>query len=90
MRGSAFQSAVLPILAVAIMTAPAHAADSRHFLLAASDGYGVQDCLAEGGECGHAVADAWCAAQGSARAVDFGRADAAKGGEGGYYITCGD
>ena len=34
-----------------------------------------QDCLGEGGECGRAVADAWCEADGRGAALSFGRAD---------------
>ena len=37
-----------------------------------SDGYGVGDCLATGGECGRLVADAWCETHGYARAVEYG------------------
>jgi hypothetical protein len=37
------------------------------------DGYGIGECLAAGGECGQAVADAWCAAHGYARAQGYGR-----------------
>lgn len=64
------------------------------FVIAAAPGYGVEDCLAEGGECGHVVADAWCEAHGRGTALKFGRSD-----EGvtdppatmrPYFITCGD
>ena len=61
------------------------------FIIAAGQGYGVEDCLAEGGECGRVVADAWCEAHGRAEALKFGRSDG--GGAAGlrpYYITCGD
>ena len=42
------------------------------FQVPASDGYGVGDCLATGGECGRLVADAWCETHGYARAVEYG------------------
>jgi hypothetical protein len=42
------------------------------FLVPASDGYGVGNCLAAGGECGQLVADAWCQAHGYSRAARFG------------------
>jgi hypothetical protein len=92
MRGSAFWPAVLVLLtlAPALMSTPGRAANAHNFVLAASDGYGVQDCLAESGECGRAVAEAWCAAQGSARVISFGRTDASSADPGPYYITCGD
>lgn len=38
--------------------------DKPTFLIPASDGYGVADCLARGDECAAQVANAWCAAQG--------------------------
>jgi hypothetical protein len=44
------------------------------FLVPASDGYGVGDCLTSGSECGQVVADAWCETQGYTRAVSFGAA----------------
>ncbi len=42
------------------------------FLIPASDGYGVADCLASGVECGQVIATAWCEAQGFVRAEAFG------------------
>jgi hypothetical protein len=43
------------------------------FLIPASDGYGVADCLMGGASgCGTIVADAWCEAQGFSRADTFG------------------
>ena len=44
------------------------------FLIPASDGYGVADCLTGGNECGKIVANAWCEAQGFSRADNFGLA----------------
>ncbi len=44
------------------------------FLIPATDGYGVADCLASGTECGKVIATAWCEAQGFARADAFGPA----------------
>jgi hypothetical protein len=57
------------------VAAPATAAD-RSFVIPANDGYGIADCLGEGGACGRMVADAWCAAQGMGKARAFGPADA--------------
>jgi hypothetical protein len=42
------------------------------FLIPASDGYGIADCLAGAGECGVIVANAWCEAHGFSRAETFG------------------
>jgi hypothetical protein len=44
------------------------------FLIPASDGYGVAECLAGAEECGRVVADAWCEAHGFSRADTFGLA----------------
>lgn len=45
----------------------------KTFLIPAADGYGVGDCLSEGGSaCGQVVADAWCESQGFASAGSFG------------------
>lgn len=75
------------------------AAESHAFIIAANDGYGIDDCLAEGGECGRAVADAWCQAHGHVTALSFGRAEDVTGAIGQvglartgppYFVTCGD
>jgi hypothetical protein len=50
----------------------ARAGETHALVIAANDGYGVQDCLAEAGECGQVVADAWCEAHGHGAAVSFG------------------
>lgn len=65
-------AAVVAALAGAV---PAGAAD-RSFIIPANDGYGIADCLGEGGACGRMVADAWCAAQGMGKAASFGPAEA--------------
>ena len=47
------------------------------FLIPAAEGYGVADCLSgQNPECGTVVANAWCEAQGFARAQAFGPARA--------------
>jgi hypothetical protein len=76
------------------------AGEAHSFIVAANDGYGIQDCLGEGGECGRVVADAWCEANGHGAALTFGRTDdvtgaisvAATPGKGAepYVVTCGD
>jgi hypothetical protein len=48
------------------------AAGQETFVIPASDGYGVADCLAHGSECGKVVANAWCEAQGYVLASSFG------------------
>lgn len=92
------RSLILPLVAsvlVAGSVGSASAAD-RQFILPANDGYGIADCLAEGGTCARMVADAWCAAQGLGKAQSYGRADAtdvtASVGNGrsspAYTVTC--
>jgi hypothetical protein len=52
----------------------ARAGETHPLVIAANDGYGVEDCLAEAGECGQVVADAWCEAHGHGAAVSYGPA----------------
>jgi hypothetical protein len=91
--------ALLAPLATVFVAAAAgapHAREGSTFVIAAASGYGVEDCLAEGGECGRVVADAWCEAHGHREALKFGRSE----GDGGakseapelrpYFITCGE
>jgi hypothetical protein len=71
-----FPIVFIPLLligAAAANSATAARADESHeFVIAANDGYGVQDCLAEAGPCGQVVADAWCEAHGQGPALKFG------------------
>jgi hypothetical protein len=72
------------------------AGEAHSFVIAAHDGYGVEDCLGEAGECGRVVADAWCEAHGHGAALAFGRAAAVSvaatpaAGDEPYVVTCGD
>lgn len=78
------------VFVLAAENAPTAHEDST-FVIAAAQGYGVEDCLAEGGECGHAVADAWCAAEGHGAARKFGRSDSSGPADARpFFITCGD
>jgi hypothetical protein len=43
----------------------------RDFVVAGSDGYGTQDCLATGGDCGRIVANAWCESKGFKAALAY-------------------
>jgi hypothetical protein len=78
---------------------PAAAQEPSIFVIAASDGYGVGDCLVEGGSCGRIIADAWCVAHGATHAISFGPAadslaavqkPAADASPGSVVISCGD
>jgi hypothetical protein len=48
------------------------ASETHAYVVAANDGYGVEDCLSGSNECGQVVADAWCEAHGHAAAISFG------------------
>ena len=93
MRNLAPLSALLAFAAVCALgfglSQAASAGQAHGFTIAANDGYGLQDCLGEGGECGRAVADAWCAAEGRGAALSFGRVDGAAT-DAAYVVTCGD
>jgi hypothetical protein len=93
MRNLAPLSALLAFAAICALgfslSQAASAGQPRPLTIAANDGYGLQDCLGEGGECGRAVADAWCAAEGRGAALSFGRADGAAS-KPAYVVTCGD
>ena len=68
---------VTAALAVAIMmcVSVAHA-EKRMFIIAnLADGYGVDDCLASGAECGKAVANSYCRSHDYAQALSFGNVD---------------
>ena len=68
---------VLSVAAASLTMVPNHesrAAGDATFLIPASDGYGVADCLVGGNACGTIVADAWCEAHGFSRAETFGLA----------------
>jgi hypothetical protein len=104
MRGVKPWVATIPLLfALALGGAQAEQAPTgpgHVFIIAAADGYGVEDCLGEGGECGRVVADAWCEAHGHGAAIAFGPADdvtdAIPGSVGSrnsgrpYMVRCGD
>jgi len=72
------------------------AQESRTFVVPLMTGYGVEECLDTGSECGATVADAWCRAYGEGVAVEFGRYEVDKSGASSapwpaprrYYVNC--
>jgi hypothetical protein len=70
----------------------------RTYLISATAGSGPEECLADGGECGKLVADAWCNAYGHGVALKFGRSgDDSPAASGSswpaperYYVACDD
>jgi hypothetical protein len=84
---------VLPFVAAALAGGfgSAHAADANEYEIAANDGYGLQECLESGNECGRVVADAWCEAHGHGHALSFGlRATKIAATDETYVVKCGD
>ena len=89
---------VIPLIAAALAGGlPTRAAEVNEYVIASNDGYGLQECLGAGGECGHVVADAWCEAHGHGHALSFGARGALAGGatrvaadDETYVVTCGD
>jgi hypothetical protein len=99
MSGLAFIALPLLVagLADAFAATSAQAEVSHDYTIAANDGYGLGDCLAEGGECGQVVADAWCEAHGHGHALSFGlrglvdsRPTQVSTADEPYVIRCGD
>jgi hypothetical protein len=88
------------ILAAFALEMPARADDSRTLIIPPNDGYGFEECLKPGSQCGLVVADAWCKAHGFAGSNGFGPAAEAAGTmdeasrssmePGSFHVTCGD
>jgi hypothetical protein len=69
-----FPSAVLACVLVAIATAAS--AESRVFIIAnESDGYGVDQCLADGDKCGAHAARSYCQSRDFAQASSYRRVE---------------
>ena len=79
----------------------AQAADTLAFVVPAEEGYGIEDCMQAGRECGRVMANAWCEAHGHVRAVAYGSSDDVTGAipasdkvfqvaTGGVIIRCAD
>jgi hypothetical protein len=88
------------ILAAFALKVPARAAESRTLIIPPNDGYGFEERLMPGSQCGVVVADAWCKAHGFVGSNGFGPADEAAGTmdeasrssiePGSFHVTCGD
>ena len=101
MKIPGFAAIVLPMLVAALLnvetSAAARAEASHEYVIAANDGYGLEDCLAAGNECGRVVADAWCEAHSHGHALSYGLQSALEGlatrvstTDDPYVIQCGD
>lgn len=49
---------------------PSRAAEN--YVIPASDGYGIGECMHAGADCGRVIADSWCESHGHAHVVAFG------------------
>lgn len=88
------------ILAALALNISAGVDESQTLIIPPNDGYGFEECLKAGSQCGLVVADAWCKAHGFAGSNGFGPADetAATMDEasrssmepGSFHVTCGD
>lgn len=70
MTGAGLAFSTLPTTRVAANNMP-----ETTFLIPASEGYGVADCLSGGGECGKIVATAFCESKGYGKATAYGIAE---------------
>jgi hypothetical protein len=88
---------LIGVLGTAISLTGAAGSETHAFVVAANDGYGVEDCLSGSNDCGQVVADAWCEAHGHGAAISFGLQSAFTGPatkvsvtSEPYIINCGD
>ena len=83
-------NAFFALAAIFVASVVPAAAEPVKFVLAANDGYGVEDCLVGARECGQTVADAWCEAHGQGNAIQFGPQRPSGAAAADLEITCGD
>ena len=103
-RSSSFPRIALPLLAGLLVFAAGRnapqAAEAQAYTIPADEGYGLTECLSQGGDCARVVADAWCESHGHAHAIALGKAEDVTGSvseakteaalEGSYVVTCGE
>jgi hypothetical protein len=76
MRSVTAALAVAAIMSVSVMSVSVAHAEKRMFIIVnLADGYGVDDCLASGADCGKAVANSYCRSHDYAQAVSFRNVD---------------
>lgn len=104
MRTAILISAAMLVAAAATALGPVEgqrAQGPKEFVFAATDGYGVADCLSGADGCGRLVADAWCESSGFNRALTWRKAEASdvtassgalitRDSGGAIVVTCGD
>ncbi|HMF07474.1 MAG TPA: hypothetical protein VKE72_10755 [Methylocella sp.] len=79
------------LLAVLAFLLPARSEEGHTLIIPANDGYGFEECLTPGSQCGLVVADAWCKAHGFGGSRGFRpeTADTAGVPAGSVRVTCG-
>ncbi len=84
-------SAILAAIALSLPH-PSKADGSRTLIIPSDDGYGFEECLKTGSECGLIVADAWCKAHGLGAPKSFGPETEATTDStpGAYHVICGE
>jgi hypothetical protein len=79
LRISILAAIVAAVAAAIIIAASGNETEARakqqDFVVAGSDGYGTQECLARRSDCGRIVADAWCEAKGFKAASAYRQLD---------------
>jgi hypothetical protein len=79
------------IFAILALRPPAGADEGRTLIIPPNDGYGFEECLTPGSQCGLVVADAWCKAHGFASSQGFRPETSGTAGvpAGSIRVTCG-
>ena len=85
------------VTALASASGAARAGETHEYEIKANDGYGLEDWLSTGDECGRVVADAWCEAHGHGHALTYGprsalddKATPVAAVDESYFVKCGD
>ena len=91
------------LIATGLMASTSAETKTKEFIIPANDGYGMDECMAEGGSCAKLIADSWCQVNGMTTSIRFVPAeasdvtasisrpnDAAKAPSPGYIVTCGN
>ena len=96
-----FIAAAASFALAALAVLPARAAEN--YVIPASDGYGIGECMHAGVDCGRVIADSWCESHGHAHVLAFGtvedvtgsiqasnKPEPVKAAPGDIVIRCGD
>ena len=76
MRNTLLASALFIALTVPLSLALAVNPLVRDFIVPADDGYGMDECMAEGGPCAKLIADSWCQVNGMKTSLHYAATEA--------------